>query len=538
MAMHTPPDARARDSMGRFAAARGSTDAAAVARLTIRERQRMVGALSTMLSSRGYEAATSSRLRRDYHTAASGSADHMAGEAREPLIRFGRYMHRNDEAFRGVVRALVARSVGEGLYPQGQNPTARLASALFWDFAWNGKRADIRRRADFGRLQRLALREVLVAGDILPVRIDVGDGVAVQMIEAERIGSMARAMIDKTESGARIVDGVELEPGTDADAAYHVTRWDDVTGSSLTWTTERIAATEATLLAVRDEEAGLTRGIPPLASSLDRLAGLREYMASVSMAALIQAMLALVTKSDSPEAMRRATGTGTETMTGGGDEDIAGGGGNRTTRTVSGMQPGTVFDMPMGSEVEPLSSTQPSATLEMYAQVSLRLACGGAGVPLEQALGDYSKANFSVARMSLSFVEEVVRPLRMLIERDLCAPVYAGFVRRLARRGITLDIAEAMDVRWIGPPMPSLDPAAEAMAAATRIAFNLSTLHDELDALNRDYRGTIDQRIREVKEMRENGVPMPLPSTAVLPKPEAQADTAAPGNGDKDAGGG
>ena len=74
---------------------------------------------------------------------------------------------------------------------------------------------------------------------------------------------------------------------------------------------------------------------------------------------------------------------------------------------------------------------------------------------------------------------------------------------------------------WFWDGFPHVDPGKEATAQEKRLANNTTTLAAECAKDGRDYMSVLHQRAKEIKLMKELGIPITGESTAeVLTEPE------------------
>lgn len=514
-------------------------------------RLRAMAAISGAVGGYARQLTESTRLRQEW-THAVGAADQIQGDDRERIVAFSRRLYFQSPVAQAVIEAMVRVVVGEGIYPQGENDAAERAASAFWDWADTALGIDIHHRDGFGGVQQLWVREMLVGGDVLinRVRDDAGPmGIATQAIESERIvGGPMGAYVPsvsgfgprgaKDGAGAskgRIVDGVELDAMGRA-VRYHVSRYAFIgAGSSaLAADTTPVDAKGATLLAHRTR-LGQTRGLPYLTPAMGRLAGLEEYTGAVEVAAKLHAMVAIITKTMSPEGLMNQMGVGsttspeTESASGGGS--LGGASGSGYDRTLIDAQAGMTFALGLGEEVTTLSPSQPGQTHETFVRTTVAQVCAVLGIPIEVAMGDFSRANFSVARMALLLAEKTAAPVLDRVVRTVLHPVYRWWLTHAMAQGIVEgDIAELQRIRWRGPKRLVVDPQKEAAATAAAITANLTTYTEELDALGKRRDDVFAMRAQEVTQMRLLGITPPAPAGAA-PVAERDRDQGIEGQG-------
>lgn len=460
-----------------------------------------------------YSAAAPSRLRKDYRRAL-GSADALLGDDRLAVVAFSRNLWLVSPEYRGIIHGIVRRVVGEGVMPVGKTPGARRVAEAFIAWAQDGKGADARGLMGWGKMQRTVLTAKLVAGDVLAVRTARGAGAverSIQLVETERL--MNPDGTRGVSPDGRVVDGVERD-AYGRPTRFHVAPWGPQERTPSMGDPTPVEARHAMLVAHRDRE-NQTRGVPLMATALDRLADVDEHWTAVNVAAKLAAVLAAVYKTPSTQAAADAVRTGyqrgsQESLSY--DGTLTGSGGSVVT-DLMGAEPGTIFTIGTEDSLEFKQGAQPGSNLEMYVQNLLRGICGSVGYPIEVAMGDFSRANFAVGRMAYLVADETAQMERDDLNCDFNAPTLAWFAHRAAEIGLVseADAAEALSggVWWQGPVMPAPDEMSAAKAAATRIENNLSDLEAETRRRGRDVEDIYTNRAAEVARAAELGITPP-----------------------------
>lgn len=509
-------------------------------RFAVRE---MRAALEPVLGTFGDSLARSTRIRKDWARAV-GAADEVQGEDRERIVGFSRSIVSTTPLGKAFTEATVRAVVGDGIFPQGTGP-AEEAAAMFWRWAHDTLGADLLRERPFGEMQRTMLREMVVGGDIIEQHVEAPDGhpmgIAMELIEGDRLGSgygLGSGVSDRVPDGHVVVDGVEKDR-YGRHIRYHVASWTSVGMgvSSRGWRTvaldSHIIGGPARMLAYK-ERLGQTRGLPYLCAALGRLADIEQYDQAVNVAATLAACVALVTKSDSPAAMEAALRTGTTdasgpggSVSGGGDDE---GDGTASARPLAGLGPGQMFHVPVNNDIKTVSASQPGSGYDQFQQVNARKVAAAAGMPVEVAMGDFSRANFSVARMALLIAETTAQPLRELLVRVVLQPFYEFWLATALAQGTLPDsVASAgfdalARVRWIAPQRLVVDPTKELDAEIKAIAANLDTQEAALDRRGLRIGEVYAARKAEKDKEIELGIVPPPPAGAAAAPPDDAGD--------------
>ena len=296
---------------------------------------------------------------------------------------------------------------------------------------------------DFAEMAKTSLRGVWNDGDSLLAKRPNGTLLA---FEADQIET-PHTKYDATQ--ARMVLGVELDE-FNGHAAYWVkqrqTRSDYGT-VSMTAESKRIAAANAIVPAYRTRH-NQTRGVPFLAAILGRFDRTNNYLDYESVAAELNAMLGWkITKQtleDQP--------AGSED-----NDDV-----DSTYDKVQKMEPGLIFDLLEGEDIDMIGSQRPGTNFESYIIMSLRIIGVGIGMPLELVLLDFSKTSYSSARASLGEARRMFRVWQRFSGQTICMPWYSWQITRGIATG-ELPAAEGIyksRVQWAA--WEYIDPLKEA----------------------------------------------------------------------------
>jgi len=248
-----------------------------------------------MFATLGFDAARGSRLREAYHKAIGSGDAELSGD-REAVVTFSRSLKQRSPVYRSFLTQLTLRTIGKGLWPEPVAGDADSERGISLFRRWAKRDADARRRESWGALQRSAMMEALVTGDVLVHRI-VDDGVPrVQLIEGERIVSPTRGTDTREmRSGVRV-------NSLGAALSYCVAPWDSLGGYLEYGRCQTIDAGSASLLCLYRDRISQARGTPYLVECLTRIADAEEVHIKITAAMKLAAVLAFVTKSGSPAA--------------------------------------------------------------------------------------------------------------------------------------------------------------------------------------------------------------------------------------------
>lgn len=489
---------------------------------TMRAERAVVQALSGM-----YRSATDSRLRKDLRTA-RGSEDAIGSEERDKIVNVSRALLAQSPVYEGFVDRMIDFTVGTGLVPvgEGKDTPADEAARLFMQ--WADNEADSRGLDHFGEMQRKVVREMLAFGDSPVVKVMGTDGrQSVQIVPSALLVSPSLTPNRQNPSAGRprLSGGVEMT-ADGRPLRYHFARYDD-TGLSVSTQTKPVDAEYVLFVALR-RWAHQTRGLPWLASVLERFLDLNEFVDAVVTAAKLQAALAMVVTSKSPGATQSRLTAGTQSVPGLGDSA-----GSDRVRNLGDMKPGQVLVLPQGDDAKAVQGSQPNASFDSFTRGIIMMACAGAGMPYEIAVGDFSKANFSVSRMARIAARQTALPVRQVVERSFCRRLFEWRIDWLIARGeLRASLREEyLRVRWQAPAMVPVDPEAEARAAILEVENNLTTKQAVVAERGLDLDAVLVQRSAEKQQERDLDVVPPSTPGSVTPgsngNPDSQGDAAA-----------
>ncbi len=381
---------------------------------------------------RSYEAATGARNRFEGGRASFGARAPEIAAARVPLQGRARHKAANNPLAHSAVEAWKTATVGPGVMPTSQHPSASIRSALDDYFAKWAKAADATGRGNFGALTANAVADEMVDGEAFAI----WTGMQLRAVPAEQV---AMDLTNVIGDGREIVNGVEL----DSDGrviAYHVhpARPTDLFA---TYAPPVRFPAEDVLHLVRPE-TGAYRGISRFASTLlrlDTLDGLEDSQAmNVRMAALLSVIL-----------------TNENDMSG--DDPVA---------VDEGLAPGAIVKIPGGWKVSTTAPQQVQQTAE-FVQHHIRAIAAGLDIPAHLVDGNLSQANYSSLRAALVTFRQKIEAYQFnTLQPCWLDPVW----RRVATHGVLSGAIDAkidddlFAVEWIPPAQPWVDPVKDAQA--------------------------------------------------------------------------
>lgn len=366
----------------------------------------------------------------------------------------------------------------------------------------------VNRRGNAYDLQKLARRTWQESGDVavltpLVRREDGIDRLALQLVEADRICNP-----DHKPDTDTIVDGVELDPATNASVALHIARrhpGERRTGAN-TWTRVPMRGANGRrnvlhlLDPLRPEQV---RGVPWIAPILEPLKQLSRYTEAELKAAVDSALFTFFAKMD-PDAFQDIFEADEQAeLFKRADQD-------RTTP----LQSGRVTNLLPGEEITNHTPGRPNPQFDPFVQGILTQIGMALEIPKEVLMMHF-QSSYTAARGAFLMAWQFFRAQRDMLATQLCQPVYELWLEheinqgRISAPGFHADAfirAAWCKAVWTGDGPGSVDPVKEVDAAERRVALGTSTrdaesiLHDGVDW---DTKQT--QLAREARRMRDDG---------------------------------
>ena len=361
----------------------------------------------------------------------------------------------------------------------------------------------------------------------------------------------------------RLRGGIEIDP-YGAPIAYHIRKmhpgdrfW--LMGAGFDTDTERIPAFtpwgRRRVIHVHDRErAGQTRGKPGLASVLRQFKVLGDYTNAELKAAVVNAMVAMVTESSigqeglvellsgSPDAMKAY------------QDGLASRG-----RASVDFNAGMIIPLALGEKLNSFTPGRPSTSFEPFTLALFRHVAAGLNIPYELLLKDFSKTNYSSARAALLEGWRFFKGRRKWLSTYWAQPVYELWLEEMVETGriVAPDFQAKRGLycraKWVGDGRGWIDPLKEAQAVEKRLSVAVSTLEDEAAEQGADWEEVLEQRAREQRRAEALGITLPWMTGADTvtervdtgaagdggdPAPDGEGGDAAGASGDRGGGGG
>ena len=407
------------------------------------------------------------------------SADGEASpEVRRTLRTRSRYEIANNSYARGLVQMLANDTIGTGPRLQMLTDDEAFNDEAEAAFAKWSEAVMLPQKLRTMRMARCQDGEAFAVLDTNPgIRHPVKLGMT--LIEADRVSGEPRW----TEADGE-VDGIRFDQWGNPES-YRVLRRHPGDAFAMPGDEAVIVPAVNMVHIFRRDRPGLHRGIPELTPALDLFAQLRRYSKAVLSAAEAAADFAAVLYTDAPPD--------------GESEDI------EALDTIP-LERNMMVTMPAGWKMGQLDPKQPSSTHSEAVKCYLSEIARCVSCTYGTVAGDFSGFNYASGRLDSQVYHKSILVDRSCWEGEVLNRVFEAWFREwLLLRGE----AGADDSHtWFWDGFPHVDPVKEATAQSQRLASGTTTLAAECAGEGRDYMAVLRQRGKELKVMRELGIPV------------------------------
>lgn len=452
---------------------------------------------------RMYEGAKVSRLNSDWVTAGTSADAEIKGSLARLRNRSRQLVRDNDYA-RQAIRAVKNNVIGTGIKMQAQVRMQRGGGRLDQtvndaiESAWaNWGRKDschTAGRLSFTDIERLVVGAMAESGEVFVrmVRQPFGRSkipFALEIIESD--------LLDDAYTGGSTVEGNEWRMGVELDRWGRPVRYafltkhpgdSSVGGTPVGADRHRFVPASEVLHLYLMERPGQTRGVPMLASAIQRLHMVAGYeQAEVVRARASSALMGFIT---SPEG---------ELM---GDEVLDG-------ERVSSFEPGVFKYLAPGESVSVPQLDAPDGQLEPFMRAMLRAMAAGVGCSYETISRDFSQTNYSSSRLSLLEDRENWKALQQYMIENFHRPVFEAWLEMAVLSGVlALPAYETAPdryrmVRFMPRGWAWVDPAKEVDAYKEAVRCGFKTQADVVAEQGGDLEELLLARKAEVERADE-----------------------------------
>ena len=373
---------------------------------------------------------------------------------------------------------------------------------------------DAERQQNFYGLQELAFLSMLVSGDCFALfgmkeNKRTPYKTTLRILEADRIGtpdSNGDSTVQETETGGRIVDGVELDK-EGAVIRYYIANRHPLSQESSTEVEYKPidafgkdTGYPNILHIMTHERPEQRRGVPFVAACIEYLKQFDRYLTAELAAQVVSAMLTAFITNESD-----GTSVGLEDAV---DED------EKVTESDLNLElrPGAIYDLPPGKDVKTVNPLRQNTAFQSFVDTFEILIGSGQNIPKEVLIHKYD-SNYTAARSALLDFWKTVRVYRSKFNQMFNQQIWemwlseAVAIGRVEAPGFFDDPAVRRawcGCMWNGVTMGHVDPKKEVEAAIMRINHNLSTEEQEAAEYNgNDWSEIVRQRKKEIETMKD-----------------------------------
>lgn len=244
------------------------------------------------------------------------------------------------------------------------------------------------------------------------------------------------------------------------------------------------------------------RGIPFVASQIERIKQLDRYLGAELAANVVSAMLSIFLESvdDDGQLGLDDAVSEEEKVT---DDDLK-----------LELAPGVIINLPPGKKVKEVNPIRNNAAFESFVSVEETLIGTGMSIPKEVLIKKY-ESNYTAARGAMLDFWREVRVNRTAFNDQFNQPVYEQWLSEAIALG-RIDAPGFFDdpiirdawcgCQWMGASMGHVDPLKEVNAAEKRIQNNISTQEQEASEYNgNDWSANVRQRKKEIAALGDLG---------------------------------
>lgn len=420
--------------------------------------RRMRARTRALALAQSFDAAGLGRRQAGWHRG-SGDADAANRTGLVRLRELARDRRRNDGWARRALEIYGNHTVGWGIAAKADNAgdAINAQAQRLWDDWANDVRCDYDGRLTLAGLGKLVMATVAESGEALIAlepaesRDDMAIPLRLRVLEPDYLDETKEG---RTEGGGVIVQGVEFDS-----RGRRVAYWmfDHHPGASglgqrFGFQSRRIPA-DRLLHVYRVERPGQTRGYSWFAPVMTALQDLGEYNDARRVQAKVGACLvAFITELD-----------GADTLLG-----------EEKPELVESLEPGQVNTLSPGQDISLVSPPAVAGDQGEFNADQLRGIAAGLGITYEDLAGHYKGLPFSAARMSRQAHWNNVHAWRW----EILIPMFLAPVWREAMKlaGALNGWRALPTAKWTPPPMPSLEPDKEGLAAQRMIRAGIQTL--------------------------------------------------------------
>ena len=409
------------------------------------------------------------------------SADQEAKpEIRRILRQRSRYEIANNSYAKGLVQMLANDTIGTGPRIQLLTEDEAYNEEIEAEFMQWSEAVKIPQKL---RMMRIARCQDGESFGVLATNPKVRHCVKMDLIlvEADRVSGELRLVEDDNS-----VDGITYDQWGNP-VNYRVLKYHP---GDLRFTTAEEALyipAEYMLHIFRPDRPELHRGIPELSAALPLFAQLRRYNLAVLSAAEAAADFAAILYTDAPP-----------------DGEAA----NVPPMDALELERNMMLTVPAGWKMAQLDAKQPTANHGEFVKIILSEIARCAVSTYGSVSGDFSGHNYASGRLDNQLYHKNILVDRSFWEAEVLNHIFYMWYREYSLLRRNFRELQTPRHAWFWDGFVHVDPTKEATAQEIRLANSTTTLAAECARDGRDYMTVLRQRAKEIKLMKELGIPI------------------------------
>ena len=412
------------------------------------------------------------------------AADHLSADmeaspdVRRTLRMRSRYEISNNSYAKGLVQMLANDTIGTGPRLQMLSGDEKFNDEVENAFS---KWADAVHLPAKLRTMRMARCQDGEAFAVMATNPKVRHEVKLDLmlVEADRVSGDLKWIEDD-----RSVDGVNFDQWGNP-VSYRVLKYHPGDIRYMPGDEAVLVPAEYMIHIFRQDRPGLHRGVPELTAALPLFAQLRRYNLAVLSAAEAAADFAAILYTDAPP---------------NGESDEV------EPMDSIPLERNMMLTVPAGWKMGQLDPKQPAANHSEFVKIILSEIARCAVTTYGTLAGDFSGHNYASGRLDNQIYHKSILVDRSFWESEVLNRIFEVWFREYLLTTMQPFATERHTWFWDG--FPHVDPSKEASAQEKRLSNNTTTLAAECAKDGRDYMSVLHQRAKELKLMKELGIPV------------------------------
>lgn len=447
-----------------------------------------------------YRGAVPTRLSNSFPGSTLATGTRVPSQADQRGLRDrARHLERVNPIAAGVLDRCVENVIGTGIQiePATESEEFNKAASDWWE-KWK-QSCDVRGVLHFDAYQRMKFRSYLRDGDVGTVLVDAGGSGKLQAIE----GDYLKSPPGKYQAGLT-VDGIELN----RNGAYR-RFWISSVDEKYKETYTPVGAGDFIFLANIDRFSDV-RGTSNFKQTFELFDMIQGYYEGTVIASRAATLFALLIKKNNANKAWGSLGTGTN---GAGD-----------SQKIMGVESGMVKYLAPDEDVVQVKPDHPNQSFPEAIAAFVRPVGLKFGLPLEELLLDYSRANYTVSRAIKMKIQRVADIWQQDFASRFVSRIYQWALQKAINNG-EIEVAAPelpWQHEWIPQPLPLVDPNKEIEAAKAAIELGVDTRSYVARGMGYKFTELCEQNERDEAKMKEHGLMHAAPAATEGEQPPAE----------------